>query len=189
MKILESQMTTQNLDDHFIPDFGQMNENELLEQCCREIPHRLNAYRELVTRYESEVFETCFRLVADKSAAEQICEDAFVQVFHQIHQFQAGVSHSSVRVWLFQIAFRLCELHVEGNPYCRGTAPASGSDPMGAALSLLEWEERSWIVLRFVGCLQTGEIGEIFEIGIRDAKERIYNALCRFRKASELIAS
>ena len=188
-RILASKMTTQNLNGTHAPRLDLLDENELVEQCRREIPHRMEAFRELTARHESEVFETCFRLVGDKAVAEQIGEDAFQQAFHQIHRFRPGESHSSLRVWLFQIAYRLCELEMEWNPRRRGRHLASGDDPMAQALAILDWDERSWIVLRFVGCLQTREIAEIFEIDSIESKERIYWAISRFHQARESIAS
>lgn len=189
MIMLASEQTAYNPHDNLVPRLRDIDEVELVAQCQEEIPHRLDAFRELVTRFEPEVFETCFRLVADKVTAEKICEDAFLQVFHQIQHFQPGNSHSSLKVWIFQIVHRLSELHQEGKTFSRNQVPSNLADPMMHALGYLDWDQRSWIVLRFVGCLQTREIAEIFEIGGREANERIYLALSRFREASELIAA
>ena len=71
MIILASEMTTQNPRENLVPRLIELDDNRLVEQCRQEIPHRLDAFRELVTRHEPQVFETCLRLVADKQESGQ----------------------------------------------------------------------------------------------------------------------
>ncbi|MCA9823124.1 MAG: sigma-70 family RNA polymerase sigma factor [Dehalococcoidia bacterium] len=60
----------------------------------------LAAFNSLVERYQSQVYNLCYRLLGNRQAAEDAAQDAFLSAYRAI----ASVSGGSVRSWLLRIA-------------------------------------------------------------------------------------
>lgn len=63
----------------------------------------LNAFNELVLKYQSQVFDHASRLLGNHDTAEDITQDAFVLAFRKICQYRGG----SFRAWLLKIVTNL----------------------------------------------------------------------------------
>ena len=63
----------------------------------------LNAFNELVLKYQNQVFDHASRLLGNCDIAEDITQDAFVLAFRKIYQYRGG----SFRAWLLKIATNL----------------------------------------------------------------------------------
>lgn len=61
---------------------------------------KLDAFNSLVERYQGAVFNLCYRLLGDVSAAEDATQEAFLSAFRAIGRFEGG----NVRSWLLRIA-------------------------------------------------------------------------------------
>jgi RNA polymerase sigma-70 factor, ECF subfamily len=59
------------------------------------------AYRELLRRYERPVFSLVFRMVRDRTVAEDLAQDTFIKVLNHIDKYRPEFKFSS---WLFKIA-------------------------------------------------------------------------------------
>ncbi|MEZ5299624.1 MAG: sigma-70 family RNA polymerase sigma factor [Verrucomicrobiales bacterium] len=162
----------------------------------------MDAYRELVRRFEPMVFGTCLRMIQNQEDAEEVCQDAFLQVFHKIGQFEG---RSSFKTWLFRIVFNLSvrrreniakrahrEIKVAGeiakhSDHFVPPEGAAGQISLGAeveeALSRLDGNEQRVLILKFVSGLSLQEIADVFEVGLSAAKMRTYRALESFRDA------
>ena len=62
---------------------------------------REGAYRELLSRYERPVFSLVFRMVRDRSLAEDLAQEAFIRAFNAIDSYDPTYKFSS---WIFKIA-------------------------------------------------------------------------------------
>jgi len=62
---------------------------------------RESAYRELLRRYERPVFSLVFRMVRDRTVAEDLAQDTFIKVLNHIDKYRPEFKFSS---WLFKIA-------------------------------------------------------------------------------------
>lgn len=60
----------------------------------------IDAFNSLVLRYETPVFNLCYRLLGHRQAAEDATQEAFISAFKSIGRFSGG----SFRSWLFRIA-------------------------------------------------------------------------------------
>jgi RNA polymerase sigma-70 factor (ECF subfamily) len=65
----------------------------------------LEAYGELVTRYQTAVFNTCYRLVSQRGDAEDLTQDTFLRAYERFHTFDV---HRPFRPWILRIATNLC---------------------------------------------------------------------------------
>ncbi|MBI1817601.1 MAG: sigma-70 family RNA polymerase sigma factor [Deltaproteobacteria bacterium] len=61
-----------------------------------------HALAELYDRFGGAVYHLALRITRDPSTAEEICLDAFLQLWRQAARFNAN--HGSVQSWLFTIA-------------------------------------------------------------------------------------
>ena len=64
--------------------------------CQDELPYKLDAYREIVRRYESIVYNPSVKMIGSVPDAEEVCQDAFLRVFHKLHQFEG---RSAFKTW------------------------------------------------------------------------------------------
>lgn len=70
---------------------------------------RESAYREILTRYERPVFSLIYRMVRDRSLAEDLSQEAFVKAFQAIDRYDSRYKFSS---WIFKIANNLTIDHL-----------------------------------------------------------------------------
>jgi RNA polymerase sigma-70 factor (ECF subfamily) len=62
---------------------------------------REGAYRELLHRYERPVFSLVYRMVRDRSLAEDLAQEAFIRAFDKIDSYNPSYKFSN---WIFKIA-------------------------------------------------------------------------------------
>lgn len=61
----------------------------------------MQAFQELVSRYQSLIINTCFRLTGDRENAEDVAQEVFFQVYRKAKSFRG---QSELSTWLFRIA-------------------------------------------------------------------------------------
>jgi RNA polymerase sigma-70 factor, ECF subfamily len=59
------------------------------------------AFRQLVEKYQTLVFNTCYNLLRHAEDAEDITQEVFIEVFESIHQFR---NESKLSTWLYRVA-------------------------------------------------------------------------------------
>jgi RNA polymerase sigma-70 factor, ECF subfamily len=64
----------------------------------------LEAFNQLVLRYQDTVYTHAYYLLNDQAAAEDISQEAFILAFQKLSQYRGG----SFRVWLIRIAANAC---------------------------------------------------------------------------------
>jgi RNA polymerase sigma-70 factor (ECF subfamily) len=62
---------------------------------------REGAFRELLSRYERPVFSLVYRMVRDRTLAEDLAQEAFIRAFNAISSYDSTYKFSS---WIFKIA-------------------------------------------------------------------------------------
>jgi RNA polymerase sigma-70 factor (ECF subfamily) len=60
----------------------------------------VNAFNQLVSRYQQIMFGTVFRVIGDYDSAADVTQDAFIAAFRGIQSYRGG---SSFRAWLLRI--------------------------------------------------------------------------------------
>ncbi len=176
-----------------------LDDDVLVVRCQQELPDTLTAYHELLRRHEPLVFNTCLTMVGAYQDAEEVCQDAFVQVFHKIKQFER---RAAFKTWLFRIAYNLC-LRRRETINKRAVRERTAGDDFASdlhqkeqaagrqlelsaivqeAMDQLEEDQRRIVVLKFVSGLTLQEIAEVQEISLSAAKMRLYRALDRFKE-------
>jgi len=65
----------------------------------------LQAFEELVKKYQREIYGLAYRLVLDPEEAKDLAQQAFLQAFVHIRSFR---QQAQFRTWLFRIAINQC---------------------------------------------------------------------------------
>lgn len=78
-----------------------MDELELIQAARRG---NLNAFNELVLKYQNQAFNHASRLLGNHDIAEDITQEAFLLAFRRLYQYRGG----SFRAWLLRIVTNLC---------------------------------------------------------------------------------
>jgi RNA polymerase sigma-70 factor (ECF subfamily) len=77
-------------------------EAALIDRCRRQ---DMDAFGKLVDAYQNRVFGFVRRMVSNPEEAADVTQDVFIRAFQSFGRFDA---RSSVRTWLFRIAYNLC---------------------------------------------------------------------------------
>ncbi len=86
-----------------------MEEKQLI-QALRDSDE--SAFRELVEKYELNVYNTCIGMLGDEDNAKDISQDVFIEVFRSIHKFRGD---SKISTWLYRLAVNKSLNHIRDN--------------------------------------------------------------------------
>ena len=168
------------------------------------------AYRELLRRYERPVFSLIFRMVRDRSLAEDLAQETFVKVLNALASYRPEYKFSS---WIFKIANNaaidqlrrreLDTLSLDGSPDARTPdeveatalqATDRAESPLeelesretGAAIEQaigrLRPEYRTCILLRHVEGRSYEEIADVMDLPLGTVKTYIHRARLELRE-------
>ena len=93
------------------------------------------AYRELIRRYERPVFSLVFRMVRDRTMADDLAQETFIKVLNNIDRYVPEFKFSS---WLFKIANNLAIDHLRRRQLptiSMHGAPDATTDPKSTRLN------------------------------------------------------
>ncbi|MCB1095889.1 MAG: sigma-70 family RNA polymerase sigma factor [Verrucomicrobiales bacterium] len=177
---------------------SSLPEEQLVARCQKELPYKLDAYREIVRRYESIVYNTSVKMIGSVQDAEEICQDTFLRVFHKLHQFEG---RAAFKTWLFRIVYNFCltrrkqlakRRDREGvntddlsESLVASESPVDGmslSEELEKAMALLDEDQRRMIVLKYITGLSLQEIADVSDLGLSATKMRLYRALEEFKR-------
>lgn len=85
-------------EDHY----GQAAEAALIDRCRRL---DVEAFGKFVDAYQNRVFGFVRRMVSNPEEAADVTQEVFIRAYQSFSRFDA---RSSVRTWLFRIAYNLC---------------------------------------------------------------------------------
>ena len=161
-------------------------------RCQGELPTIFWGYRELLRRYEPMIYSFCLRLLKSREDAEEITQDSFLVVFHQIQKLQNA---AAFRTWIFRVAQNECRdrfAKLKRKEEVRAAYEAMKSkeheevaadqqedqkDQLNQALAKLNEKDREIVVMRYVSGLKLDEIADVLEIGLSATKMRLQRAL------------
>ena len=165
---------------------------------------RETAFRELLSRYERPVFSLVYRMVRDRSLAEDLSQEAFIRAFKAIDSYNPAYRFSN---WIFKIANnhtidhlrrrKLDVISLDGSPHAttaqeeERTAFVLASDDespaayvehkeLGSqierAIGELRPEYRSVILLRHMEGYTYEEIAEVMGVPLGTVKTYLHRA-------------
>jgi RNA polymerase sigma-70 factor (ECF subfamily) len=147
------------------------------------------AFAALVTTYETPVYNYIFRMIGDRTLAEDLTQDVFLRIHHGLPGFSLRCRFTT---WLFQVAKNrvLDELRArERRPHpdaLEDVAPlevvdapperVEMIDAVWRAIGVLNPDLRMALLLRDIVGLSYAEISDSLEITLATVKWRIYKA-------------
>jgi RNA polymerase sigma-70 factor (ECF subfamily) len=182
-------------------DYDKLEDRDLAALAAQG---REGAFRELLTRYERPVFSLVFRMVRDRSMAEDLAQESFIRAFNAIDSYNSSYKFSN---WIFKIANnhtidflrkrRLDTVSIHGSPHA-GSAEEEARTSLVVesaeerpdafvenrelgtqieqAIGLLRPEYRTVILLRHVEGYSYEEIAEAMELPLGTVKTYLHRA-------------
>ncbi len=195
-------------------DYASLDDREVATHAARG--HE-PAFRELLRRYERPVFSLVYRMVRDRTLAEDLAQEAFIRAFNAIGTYKTSYKFSN---WILKIANnhtidhlrkrRLETVSIDGSPHAttadevsqsRVVIASSDENPaeyvehreLGSqieqAIAGLREEYRTVIALRHVEGYAYDEIADIMELPLGTVKTYLHRARGELRKSLSHLAS
>lgn len=151
----------------------------------------LDAFGELVRRYERRVRSVLARLLDDERDIEEAAQDVFVQAWRSLSTYRGD---AALFTWLYRIAVNealmrkrrkqvaVTELDEE---MVGASEPAVDEGWLLGRIRALPDELRLPLVLRDIEGLSNQEVADVLELTVPAAKSRIHRARMRIREELE----
>jgi RNA polymerase sigma-70 factor (ECF subfamily) len=155
------------------------------------------AFRQVVESYGDVLFGTALMMTGDRQLAEDLTQDAFVQVWRRIETFRAG---SPLKPWLIRILVNRTTSHKRRRflalvpmPFAERTRDADPGPEtvveldeqraeLRTALGRLPDDQRRMVVLRFYAEMSVPEIADATGTPEGTVKSRLSRATARLRE-------
>lgn len=182
---------------------NQQSEQALIKRCK---DGDLKAFEDLISKYETKVFNITFRMLGDYTEAEDVSQDILIKVFKSIKGFK---EQSSFYTWLYRITVNECldmikkkkktaaysldaPLETEKEEMKREIEDTGESVEdkvernelrkyLAEAMGTLSNEHKAVIVLRDIQGFSYEEIAEIVKCPPGTVKSRINRARCELK--------
>ncbi len=147
------------------------------------------AFSELVTRYQTNVFNVCYRILHERGEAEDLTQETFMRAYNRLEQFDLEREFGP---WVRRVAANLCLNHLESQ---KVTAPLDEdrdadesqrperqvevrerSEQIRGALASLPPHYRVVVELRHYQELSYDEIVAELKIPLSDVKSHLFRA-------------
>ena len=196
------------------PDYSKLEDSELASCAARG---QEPAFRELLARYERPVFSLVYRMVRDRTLAEDLAQEAFIRAFNAIGSYKTSYKFSN---WILKIANnhtidhlrkrKLDTVSIHGSPHAttqeelsqtRVVVESHEESPhdyvehrelggqIEEAIGALREEYRTVILLRHVEGYPYEEIAEIMDLPLGTVKTYLHRARGELRKSLAHLAS
>jgi RNA polymerase sigma-70 factor (ECF subfamily) len=150
----------------------------------------LDAFEDIVRLYQADVFRFAWHLMRDRTAAEDVTQDAFIRAFRFLRSYRGDSPFSS---WMMRIV-RNCAMdalrtqkrhatrHEDDRPRAGSVADPVARAELDAALNTISAEHREPFLLIEVFGLSYAEAADVLGIRVGTVKSRMHRAraaLCR----------
>ena len=158
----------------------------------------VDAFDELVGRYQREIYFLVLRMVKNEQDAEEVAQQAFINAFNSLKKFRGG---STFKTWLYRIAINLANTHLKRNKRRGQLVEEMTAEPEETARSpldrLLDTEaaheavraldtlgekQKMTVILRIFQELPYEEIGHIVGCSAQTAKVHFHYGIENLRK-------
>jgi RNA polymerase sigma-70 factor (ECF subfamily) len=175
------------------------------ELVARSIEGDLDAFNQLVVRWERPIYALAYRVIGREEDARDVCQETFLRAFRAIKGFKGQAKFSS---WLYRIALNLCRDWMRRERRAPLVQVPEGTDPMeianelpapieslddtvarremtsavARAMATLSEEQRTAIILKEYHGLTFQEIADTLSCPLSTVKTRLYQGLTVLRR-------
>jgi RNA polymerase sigma-70 factor (ECF subfamily) len=149
-----------------------------------------DAFGELVTRYQTSVFNVCYRILYERGEAEDLAQEAFLRAYQRLDTFDLERPFGP---WIRRVAANLCLNHLSARPSApaqldeerdadRGDRPDAAyeqreqGEQLRLALASLPPGYRAVVELRHYQDLSYEEIAAALSLPLSDVKSHLFRA-------------
>ena len=163
----------------------------------------VEAFGEVVTRYQHSVFNVCYRMLGERMEAEDLAQETFIRAYKRLETFDFERPFGP---WIRRVATNACLNHIQGQrPESyeldeeRDRSPAEArlepeialqgaqaAQEVRGAIMALPPHYRAVIELRHYQEMSYSEIAEALELPMSDVKSHLYRAR---RKLAALLSA
>lgn len=140
-------------------------EQALVDRCRRQDGE---AFAKIVDAYQNRVYGFVRRMVPNPEEAADISQEVFIRAYQSFARFDA---RSSLRTWLFKIAYNLC---VDRARRQRRTPDEASLDVMGEDDAVYEVPDARWDPETLV---LDGELRAVVERGLAEMSDKLRTVL------------
>ena len=170
------------------------DEQTLVEAC---LAGRAGAFDVVVSRYRRQVYQLCYRFVANHEDASDLAQDVFIRAYRGLRGFK---SRASLGTWLYRIAVNVSlnrmalktprtealehrehPDHGVERPYA-ALLRAERAAEVRAAIARLPRKQRATLILRVYHELPHHEIADILGSSVGAVKANFFHALANMKK-------
>jgi RNA polymerase sigma-70 factor (ECF subfamily) len=149
-------------------------------------------FADLVRQHESMVFSIALHFLADRSAAEELSQDVFLQLYAHLGSMQ---SEAHLTFWLRKVTAHRCidhkrrrrppQMSLDDAP--EPSAPSQSSDPLLARrlrqyVASLPEKPRMVVILRYQEDMGPDDIAEILSMPLATVKSHLQRSLAMLRE-------
>ena len=170
------------------------SDQTLAEQARRgQTDAAANAYGELVARYQTSVFNVCYRLMGERRSAEDMAQEAFIRAYQRLQTFDPARPFGP---WIRRVAANICLNHLAVHPpeivsleeerdepaQAERDNPeasleqAQSAEAVRAALLELPAHYRAVIELRHFQEMSYDEMAQALKLPVSDVKSHLFRA-------------
>lgn len=153
------------------------------------------AYANIINKYKNSLYATILRMTKNPQDAQDLVQEAFIKVYHQLGKFEQKGSFSS---WLYRVAINHCMdefrkkrytmVEVNENTVVNGNHPEivflkkEKNRQLERLIATLPEDERMIILLRYVNELSYIEIAELLDIPLSTVRNKIFRSKKKLRE-------
>jgi RNA polymerase sigma-70 factor (ECF subfamily) len=178
------------------------------ELVARATAGDLEAFNQLVTRWERPIYALAYRTLGREEDARDVVQEAFLRAYRGLRGFKGQAKFSS---WLYRITLNLCRDWIRRERRAPIVQVPEGTDPMDLAdthaapaesvedlvarremsaaveraMAELPEEQRTAIMLKEYQGLTFQEIADLLECPLSTVKTRLYQGLSVLRRRLE----
>jgi RNA polymerase sigma-70 factor, ECF subfamily len=179
-----------------------VEDRQLINECLQG---RLEAFSELVRRYQDRLYNAVFRFLNDAEDAQDVTQEAFLSAWQALSRFKGDAKFFT---WIYRIAINHAidlkrkqkisqGLEVHLNDEIQPVATSTSNRPEDAAerreegeklrkaLNLLSPEHRMVLILKDIDGMKYEEMADTLEVPIGTIRSRLHRARFELRDILE----
>lgn len=154
------------------------------------------AYARIINKYKNQLYATVLRMTKNPQDAQDLVQEAFIKVYHQLDKYKGKGSFSS---WIYRVTINHCmdEFRKKGHKIMKVKVDEDRvvnpnhpeviflknekSRQLERLIATLPEDERLILLLRYVNELSYSEISELMETPISNVRNKIHRAKKKMR--------
>ncbi|QED46577.1 RNA polymerase sigma factor [Cytobacillus dafuensis] len=155
-----------------------------------------HAYAHIINKYKNPLYATILRMTRNPQDAQDLVQEAFIKVYHQLGKFDGNGSFSS---WIYRVAINHCmdefrkkryqmkQVEINEEKMVNSNHPEviflkkEKNRQLERLIATLPEDERMIILLRYANELSYNEISEIVELPLSDVRNKLHRAKKKMR--------